>query len=142
MAVSKLTGKAGTLTYANTVLTITKWSANVNKDFADSTDSSDYDSNTTHLVWKEQLASGIAIEGDIEGYWDTTANTGTNAFLMSYFFSANAAADLALKLDASTVFASGNADLTNFKIEVAVNEAKTTGFTASYKSNGIWTQGA
>lgn len=137
-APQKITGKGGGLSYKGAVLAIRKWSANVDKGYADSTDSSDYDP-VSELVHKEQLAGTIQTEFDVEGVWDLLT---TDASIVAELYSANEAGAAVFNLTPTVVYGSGKCDITNFKTDIVTNEATTVTWTATLKTNGIFTHGS
>lgn len=136
-APNKITGKAGTITYNTVVLSITKWESDIDKDMADSTDSSNYDA-TTQLIHKAQLAVSIQNSVSVEGYFDL--NT-TDADFIAQLYSANAPVAVILGLTASVVFGHGNFDLTKFKVTTPITKDMVS-FTCTLLSNGIFTHGS
>jgi hypothetical protein len=136
MPVLKVSGKAGTLSYNATTLSITKWSGKINRELADSTDTADYDA-TTDMVHKEQIPVTLQLEVSVEGYFDKNS---TQTALIADLFSGNAARAVILKIDASTTFGHGNCDVSDLECHLAPNEM--VGFTCTLKSNGKWTMGA
>lgn len=129
------TGKAGSITISSNVIPITKWSAKINFEFADATDSGNYDSGSGRLP-KSQLAGDDQMEVTIEGNWDA-ATTSTN--LLALLKAPNSGPyAVVLKIDASTPFANGNFDLTDAETTLEVPGATTVKYTCNAKSNGLY----
>src|SRR4051794_5909943 len=131
MASDSVTGKAGKVTVAGATLTFTKWTAKPKKEYAKSTDSSNYVPGTKQL-WTSQLAGEQNLEATVEGNW-SRANTPTN--LISKLQSDDPVAAV-LMIDQSTTFCSGNFDLTDLEVGVEVEGAKVVEFSCTLLSNG------
>jgi hypothetical protein len=130
------TGKAGSITISGNVIPITRANPKVSMEFADSTDSGNYDPTSGNL-YKSQLAGDTQIVLAIEGYWDA-ATTSTNITGKIQ----NPAAGpypLVVKLDGSTTYCSGNFDLTDVDLQVEIPGATMISFTATARSNGKYT---
>lgn len=134
MASDSITGKAGGCTVAGGTVVITKWSAKTKKEMKDSTDSSNYVSANNQL-YAAQLPGKHNLEGTIEGHW-SRANTPT-AF--SGRLNSDAPVALVLKIDQSTPYATFNADLSEFDLDVDVGSAEPVDFSCSFMSNGAIT---
>src|SRR5690242_19041017 len=97
MAAGSKTGRAGYATINSVVIPITKWTVKGTKELADSTDSSNWDTASAEL-YKSQLPGALALEGTLEGYWDSnTTGTGVIAKLK-----ADAPLPITLQYDRST----------------------------------------
>jgi hypothetical protein len=130
------TGKAGSITISGNVVPITKASPKVTMNFADATDSGNYDSGSGNL-YKSQLAGDTQMELSIEGFWDA-ATTSTNITAKIQAPGSGPYA-MVVKLDGSTTYCSGNFDLTDVSLDVTVPGATMISFTATAKSNGKYT---
>jgi hypothetical protein len=117
MPVQKVAGKAGSLTYNSQTLNFSKWTAKVNRELADSTDSNDYDA-VTDMLWKSQIPISNQIEVDVEGNFDLNS---TDTTLLTPLFSGTAAVPVILKITPTHTFGHGNFDLGNFEVEVPVD---------------------
>lgn len=129
-------GRAGNITVGGIVIPITKWTAKLNVEFADSTDSGNYVPASGNL-YKSQLPGDQQISGSIEAYYDvatTSANITSNIKNPT-----NGPYALVLKFDSATTYFSGNVDLTDDEFNVVVPGATTINFTANFKSNGSYT---
>jgi hypothetical protein len=130
------TGKAGALTISSNVVPITSAKPKVSVEFADSTDSGNYDVATGN-IYKAQLAGETSIELSIEGYWDAaTTSTNITAKIQS---PGSGPWPMVVKLDGSTTLCSGNFDLSDVEFSVQVPGATMISFTATAKSNGKYT---
>lgn len=126
------TGKAGNLTIGAVVMNISKWSGKLTKEYADSTDSSGFDSASQQL-WKKQAAGAIQFEGTIEGFFDFDA--GSSGVLAAVLGDTPVAA--VFKYDETTVFASGLVHFMDYDTGIEVDGGTTVGFTTSFKSYGV-----
>lgn len=134
-ATQSKTGRSGNVTVGGNVLNITGWTAKPRKEFADSTDSGDYDA-TTGQTWTSQAPGVTGLDGTIKGNWDFGGSTDTN---LIQIFKSDGPYAVVLKLTASVSFASFNADITDVDVEVSVPGSTMISFTANFKSNGIIT---
>jgi predicted secreted protein len=132
MPVQKVAGKSGSLTYNSQTLNFSKWTAKVNRDLADSTDSVDYDP-VTDMLWKSQIPISNQIEVDVEGFFDLNS---TDTTLLTPLFSGTAAVPVVLKITPTHTFGHGNFDLSNFQVEVPVDGI--VKFSGSMKSSSIF----
>jgi len=130
------TGKAGNLTIGGVVVPITNWKAKFDVAFADSTDSGNYQSGTATLP-RSQLSGDEAVEGSIEGYYDTATTSANITSLIKAPASGPYA--VVLKFDASTTWFNGNCDFTDVEFTVQVPGATMVGYTLNFKSNGVFT---
>lgn len=134
MAAGSKTGRAGYVTVNSVVIPITKWNVKGTKALADSTDSSNWDTVSNEL-YQAQLPGVLALEGTIEGYWDS-ATTGTGIIAK---LKADATLPITLQYDRSTNAFSGNFDLADVDVSVTVPGSTMISFTANFKSNGVFT---
>ena len=133
MASDSITGKAGSASVGGGAITFTKWTAKANKEYAKSTDSGNYDVPSGRLC-TAQLAGEENLEGTIEGNWSRAQTPALVARIKS-----DKSVAIVLNFDQSTLFASFNADLTNFDFDVTVPGAEVVPFSCSFKSNGLIT---
>jgi len=132
----KLTGKAGSFVYSGTSIPFTTLKPKVAVDFADSTDSSNYDP-ASNLVHKSQIAATTQIELGIEGWFDL--NT-TDQVLIAALYSAGPPVLATIYLMPGKVLGHGYFDLESLECEVPIGDM--VKFTASLKSNGVFTHGS
>jgi hypothetical protein len=125
-------GRSGSITVNSVNIPITKWTAKLSKELADSTDSSNYDV-ASGQTYKAQVPGVISIEATVEGNFDSAASTGVINKLKS-----DPMLPVVLKLDATTTFCSGSFDLSDAEVSVEVPGATMVSFTATVKSNGVF----
>src|ERR1041385_2886366 len=113
MPVVEKSGKFGTATIAATLIGITEWTAKIIKEFADSTDSTNYDS-VSQQTYGAQVPGIIRAEGTVKGNFDFNATS--SAVVQKLKTDAVLAAIFAL--DRSTNFISCNVDLTDVEVGV------------------------
>jgi hypothetical protein len=130
-----VTGRAGSATVNAVALAITGWSAKLNKELADSTDSNNFDPASGQL-YASQVPGVISMEATIEGNFDTAGSTSTNIIAK---LKSDVPIPLVLKLTQAVTFGSGNFDLSNVDVSVAVPGSTMVTFSATAKSNGIFT---
>lgn len=135
MAQTSASGRAGSVTIASVAIAITKWDATVNKELADSTDSSTFDP-TSGQLFASQVPGVVSMEGTLEGNFDLAGSTSTSIIQRMKADGLNA---IVFKISSTVPFASGNFDLTSVDITVSVPGATMTTFSAKFKSNGIFT---
>lgn len=126
---TRKTGKDGRISAGGTVY-ITKWTATLKKNTAESTDTSDFDGTRT---WKAQLPVDFNVEAKIEGYYDFASGGAIiTANLMN-----NSPLSTTLSFDRTTNFGSGNFDFTD--VEIGVPRDNIITFSATIMSNGAFT---
>ena len=133
-ATSGRTGRAGSVSLSAIVINITGWSAKLNINFADSTDSGNYSAPN---LFDSQLNGSQHVEGSIKGFYDAS-NTATNLDGVIKVPSSGPYATV-LKIDASTTWFSGNCDFTDIEYSLEVPGATMVTFSANFKSNGAYT---
>lgn len=133
MALDSVTGKAGTASVAGGGIVFTKWTAKPKKEYAKSTDSSNYDVASKRLC-TAQLAGEENLEGTIEGNWNRAQSPGLIKRITD-----DTPVQVALNIDQTTLFASFKADLTEFEVDVTVPGAEVVPFTCNFMSNGLIT---
>ena len=131
-ATQSRTGRYGSATVNGAVCNITKWTAKPRKEFADSTDSGNYDAVTSQ-VWTSQAPGVTGLDGTIEGYYDFGGSTDTN---FTQLFLTDGPYATVLKFSPTTNFATFQADYSDVEYSVMVPGATMITFTANYKSNG------
>lgn len=130
------TGKAGSLTISSNVIPITKANPKVSMEFANATDSGNYDPVSGN-IYTSQLSGETKIVLQIEGYWDAaTTSTNITAKIQN---PSGGPWPMVVKLDGSTTYCSGNFDLTDVDLQVEVPGATMISFTATATSNGKYT---
>jgi hypothetical protein len=133
MAAGSKTGRAGFVQVNNVTIPITSWKTKGTKELADSTDSSNWDTASAEL-YKSQLPGALALEGTLEGYWDSgTTGTGVIGKLK-----ADAPLPITFQYDRATNAFSGNFDLSDVEVTVQVPGASVINFTANFRSNGVF----
>jgi hypothetical protein len=126
------TGRFGKATVTGVAIPLTQWSCKWDKSLQDTTSTSSYD-GTTQQTWQEQLPGILRGEGSIQAHWDasSTPSSITNRIKL------DPTVALVFSVDQTTVYASGNADLSD--VEVTLNVDGTVDMTANFKTNGVWT---
>lgn len=133
---TKLTGNQSSFTFAGTVIPITKASPKVSRNLEDDTDSSNYDA-TSDMIQKSQTATSVQTELAIEGRFRATT---TMANIVPLLFNSNPAVAVILKATTSIIFGHGNFDISDFSCDF--EPAKMINYTATLKSNGVFTPGS
>ncbi len=131
-ATQSATGRFGRATVLGVEIGITKWTGKMRKEFADATDSNNYDSATAQ-VWTSQDPGVVGADGTIEGYYDLGGTTDAN---FTQKFKSDGPYATILYLSRTTVWASWNMDYTDVEFAVMVPGATMITFTANWKSNG------
>jgi hypothetical protein len=126
------TGRFGNITVNNVACNITKWEGTLRKEFADATDSGNYDA-TTGQVWTSQDPGVVGADASVEGYYDFAGTTDAN---FTQKFKSDGPFPMALYLSLTTLWANWNWDFSNVKFSVSVPGSTMIGFTADAKSNG------
>lgn len=134
-ATQSITGRGGNVTVNGVAVNITSWKATPRKEFADATDSGNYDA-VTGQTWTSQAPGVTGLDFTIEGNYDLGGSTDTN---FTQKFKTDGPFATVLKLNASTTYASFNADYPSLDITVTVPGSTMVTFAATGKSNGIIT---
>lgn len=132
----KLTGKASSFLFNGTSIPISKYSPKSTRKLADTTDSANYDAGTD-LIHNSQLPASIQMELSVEGKFSKSK---TNAALITQLYSGATAVPTILNLDAGTIYGHGNFDMGDFSADVPVED--TVSWTATFRSNGVFTPGS
>lgn len=132
----RMVGSASGFTLNGTTIPITKYTPKGNRKLADTTDTGDYDP-TSGLVWNSQLPVSANLELTVEGRFRRSS---TMNALVKLLFSGATAVPTVLNLDAGTLFGHGNFDIKDFSTDVPAEDTVT--WTATFKSNGVFTPGA
>lgn len=128
------TGRKGKLVVAGNTIAITKWSGKLVTEYADGTDSANYDAVTGN-TWASQQPGVTHTEGTIEGNYDLS-NTSTNITSKIKTPGPYAAT---FGLTDSVNWGSGNIDLTDVEVSVEIPGSTMITFSANWKSSGVFT---
>jgi hypothetical protein len=126
-----LTGRFGNALVASVSIPVTGWEVTTNKNLADSTDSSCYDS-ASGQTWNAQQPGTIGLELTLKGNYDlatTSANISAKLRLDGPF-------PLVLGLTQSINYCSGNFDFENVQTSLEVPGGTMVTWSCSAKSNG------
>jgi hypothetical protein len=129
-----MTGRGGSATIGGTVIPITKWSAKTSRNLADATDSSGYDP-VTGQTWMSQAQGVVGMEVTIEGNYDL-ATTSTN---VTSKIKTDGPFAVVLKVNPTTVYASGNFDFTDVETTLEVPGSTMVTWSVTAKSSGVIT---
>lgn len=127
------TGRAGSVTYNSQAINITGWNAKVTREYADSTDSSNFDTGTGQ-IYGSQKPGVVRVEGSIKGNYDIGGTTSTN---VTAHIIDDTPRTLLLSLTRSVNWGSMSVDLTDVEISVETPGSTMMTFTANFKSNGV-----
>jgi hypothetical protein len=133
---TKITGNQSSFTFNGTVIPIVKASPKVSRTLEDDTDSSNYDS-ASDMLHKSQTPVSTATELAIEGRFRATT---TMAQIVPLLYNSNAAVAVTLKATTSIIFGHGNFDISDFSCDF--EPGKMVNYTATLKSNGVFTPGS
>ena len=131
-ATQSATGRRGRATIQGVECGITKWTGKMRKEFADATDSNNYDTLTTQ-TWTSQDPGVVGCDATVEGYYDFSGVTDTN-FIQT--FKTDGPYAMVLYYNRSVVYASWLWDFSDVEISVSVPGSTMITFTANAKSNG------
>jgi hypothetical protein len=140
----KVHGKAATITFtppvggSATTIQFRKWSGEVERRMADTTDSFNYDS-TSDMVWNSQIPAGNSVKVTIEGVVDFGI---FQTIIVPAICTSQVPAAVVLGITSAIIFGHGNFDLSNLKVELSTNEDDPITFTFDAMSNGVVTFGA
>lgn len=126
------TGRFGRATILGVECGITKWTGKMRKEFADATDSNNYDAATAQ-TWTSQDPGVVGADGSVEGNYDFSGVTDTN-FVQK--FKSDGPYAMSLFLTRTVLWASWLWDFSDVEISVSVPGATMIAFTANCKSNG------
>jgi hypothetical protein len=127
------TGKQSYFIYNGFNIFITKYSLKVDRKLADITDNGDYDV-ATDLMYPTQLPVNAVAEISAEGRFRQSV---TPIAIMAPLYSGATAIPATLGLDAGSLSGHGLFDISNFNLDVPVDDTVT--FSCSLKSNGKFT---
>jgi hypothetical protein len=136
MPAKGLTGKAGTITVHGNVIAITKMTDKLNVEFADSTDSSNYDPTSGNL-FKAQLSGDQQMEFTIEGFYDLNSTPANLTALVQN--PSGGPYPCVSELDGKNQRFNGSVDLYDVETTCEVPGAVMVSFTCTAKSNGKYT---
>lgn len=128
------TGRQGTATVGNNVIPITKWTAKITRAYADSTDSSTYDS-TTGQVWESQAPGTVVAEGTLEGNFDL-ATTSQDVIQL---FKADGPYTVLFALTRSVNFMTGSFNFMDCEVTITIPGATMCTWSCNFKSTSIIT---
>lgn len=126
------TGRQGQATVGGNVVPITKWTAKITRQYADSTDSATYDA-TSGQVWETQAPGTVVAEGTLEGNFDLAT---TSADIIQLFKSDGPFAVI-FALTRTVNFMSGNFNFMDCEVNVSIPGATMCTWSCNFKSNGI-----
>lgn len=129
----RFTGKQSYFLINGYTVPITKATPKTTRKLADVTDNGDYDT-PSDLLWPTQLPVMAPVEMTIEGRFRKSS---TPAAIISLLYTGATAVPTRLGMDASTVYGSGNFDISDFSSDMPVDDVVT--FTCTVRSNGKFT---
>lgn len=138
MARKRATGKAGSVNLDSVAVPITQWTANLDANLQENTDTGDYDA-VSGQTWESYVPGKRSGTIDIEGNVDLTATTGTADMVVAKML-ADDPLPIELKFDQSTYFGFGTVILENVKVTSPVSDNIT--FTSTARLVGPLTLGA
>lgn len=127
------TGRFGNAAVNATAIGITGWTCTVRREYADSTDSNNYDP-VTKQTWTSQQPGVVGADATIKGNFDISGVADTN---LVQIFKNDGPYPMALSQNRTQTFISGNWDFSNVVLTVEVPGATMVSFSADAKSNGI-----
>ena len=131
-ATQSATGRFGRGTVNSVEVGITKWTGKMRKEFADATDSNNYDT-VTQQTWTSQDPGVVGADATVEGYYDFSGVTDAN---FTQKFKTDGPYAMSLYLTRTLLWASWLWDFSDVEFSVMVPGATTITFTANAKSNG------
>jgi hypothetical protein len=126
-----MTGKAGSMTWNSTALTMTEANHKVSKTMADSTDSSNYQSATNQL-YKSQIPGDLQLTLAVKGWYDSAQTPTTVIAAMQ----SDAMVVVTTNANASIQIASGNFDVSDWESTVTIPGGTMVDFSCTLMSNG------
>lgn len=126
------TGRQGQATVAGNIVPITKWTAKITRQYADSTDSATYNPGTGQ-VWETQAPGTVVAEGSLEGNYDLAT---TDADITTLFAS-DGPFTVLLDLNRSTHFMSCLMNFMDMEVTVQVPGANMVTWSCNFKTSGI-----
>lgn len=138
MAKVNVSGKSGSFVYSGTTIPFKSVKPKTSRDFADTTDSGNYD-QTTDLVHKSQIVVTTQTEVPVEGVFDLTT---TPSSLIAALYNATAAVPCSFVYTSGHTYGHGNFDLIDFEATYVSDQAEPVKWTATLRSNGVFTYGS
>ena len=129
------TGRFGNATVNATAIAITGWTCTVRREYADSTDSNNYDT-VTKQTWTSQQPGVVGADATIKGNFDISGVADTNLIWCRYSRMMVRTRWHRPESDPDD-FISGNWDFSNVVLTVEIPGATMVSFSADAKSNGI-----
>jgi hypothetical protein len=126
------TGRFGRATLNGVEMSLTKFSSKPRKEFADGTDSNNYDSVTGQL-WTSQYPGATGFDGSLEGFVDTGGIFDT-AFIQA--LKTDGPFPLIKYYNRTLVYFNWLCDFTDVEVNLVVPGATMVTFSANYKTNG------
>jgi hypothetical protein len=136
---AKKSGKGGSLTYVNSLVPITNWTATISVEMAETTDSSNYDTNSG-LIWQAMDPKKGSVEVKAEGVYDDAATNSQTVFCSDLLNGASNAVNLVLKIDTNTNFGYGNFRVTELEITPNQSANDPATWSATFTSTGVFTK--
>lgn len=133
---AKVSGKAQALSFAGTLLNVTKVTDKTTRKMGDTTDSTNYDA-ASDMLWQGQIPIKLSKELSVEGWYDLTI---TPATLIAQLYTGNAPVALIQKINATTTEGHGQFDLSDFETAKPIDDI--VAFTGTLMSNGVYTSGS
>jgi hypothetical protein len=134
-ATQSITGRGGSAKVNGVTIGITRWTGRLRKEFADATDSNNYDA-ATGQTWTSQAPGVLGMDGTVEGNYDLAGTTDAN---FTQKFKTDGPYATVLNLSPTVSHSSFNADFSDVEYSVSVPGSTMVTFTANFKSNGIIT---
>jgi hypothetical protein len=131
-------GKSGSFVFNATTIPFKSVKPKTTRDFADTTDSSNYDAGTD-LVHKSQLKVATQTEVPVEGLFDL--NTTPSSLIAQLYNGADAVA-CSFNYTSGHPYGHGNFDLIDFETTYVSDQADVVKWTATLRSNGVFTLGS
>jgi hypothetical protein len=128
-------GKSGAMLFNGTTIPFKSYNPKTSRDYADTTDSSSYDASSD-LVHKSQLKVATQTEVSAEGLLDL--NT-TPASLIAALFGGADAVPCSFAYTSGHPYGHGNFDLIDFDVKVTAVDTDVVNWSATLRSNGIFT---
>ena len=134
MATQSFTGRQGQATVQGNIIPITKWTAKITRQYADSTDSSTFDVPTGQ-TWESQAPGTVVAEGSMEGNFDL-ATTSADVIAL---FKADGPYTVLFALTRAVNFMTGLFNFMDCDVTISIPGATMCTFSCNYKSTNIIT---
>lgn len=132
-ATQSFTGRFGRAQVNAVEIGITKWTMKARKEFADATDSNNFDA-TTGQLWTSQDPGAVGFDGSVEGNYDAAGTTDTN-FIQK--FKSDGPFPVSLFYTRTVLAMTANCDFSDVDVTVSVPGSTMVTFTANFKTNGV-----